>query len=161
MKQQIDQIIERHYQSVYYYCAARLRDAEAAKDCTQEVFLALIKKQKRLTKLDEIRPWLYRAADLAILEFRRRNAKYCAVTDEELERMCETVMPEFTEDRLRELLTEEEYTLVWQHYIGGLSMRELAERADLTEDAVKQRISRIRRRLAAALTQTEKGGGTV
>ena len=160
MKKQIDQLIEKHYQSVYYYCAAKLRDADAAKDCTQEVFLALVKKQNKLTKLEDIRPWLYRAADLAILEYRRKNAKYCAVEEEDLERMCETVMPEFSEDRLRNWLTEEEYTLIWQHYIGGFSMRELAKQFAVSEDAVKQRISRIRRRIADKLMRTEKGGGT-
>ena len=159
MKQQIDAIIERHYQSVYSYCAARLRDREAAQDCTQEVFLALVKKQKQLTDLEDIRPWLYRAADLALLEYRRKNARYVAVTDEDLERLCETVLPDFAEDRLRELLSEEEYSLVWAHYMQGLSMRELAKQLAVSEDAVKQRISRIRRRIAAAFTQADRKGG--
>lgn len=157
MKPKIDEIVERHYRSVYGYCAARLRDSEAAKDCTQEVFLALVRKQHRLTDPDGIRPWLYRAADLAIREYRRKNAKYLAVADEDLVRLCETVMPDLAEDCLREVLSEEEYRLVWAHYMQGLSMRELAAQLSVSEDAVKQRISRIRRKIAAAITQTERG----
>ena len=159
MKQQIDAIIERHYQSVYCYCAARLRDKEAAKDCTQEVFLALVRKQEKLKDLEDIRPWLYRAADLAMQEYRRKNAKYIAVADEDLERLCETVLPDSAEDCLRELLTEEEYSLIRAHYLQGFSMRELAEQLAVSEDAVKQRISRIRRRIAAALAPADRKEG--
>ena len=160
MKQQIDVIIEKHYQSVYYYCAARLRDREAAQDCTQEVFLALVKKHKQLKDLEDIRPWLYRAADLAMLEYRRKNARYVPVADEDLERLCETIMPDFAEDCLRDLLTEEEYSLIWAYSMQGLSMRELAKQRAVSEDAVKQRISRIRRRIAAAMTQADRKEGT-
>ena len=151
MEQQVDQVIARYYHTIYCYCTARLFDAEAARDCTQEVFLALVRKQDQLHTLEEIRPWLYRAADLTIREFRRKNSPYISVPDEELERICETVMPDFAGDCVREILSEEEYALVWRHYMDGVPLRELAAESGISEDAMKQRISRIRRRLASAL----------
>lgn len=157
MKQQIELIIEKYYRPIYCYCTAKLYDSEAAKDCTQEVFLAFVRKAERLDVEQEIRPWLYRAADLVIRAYRRKNSQLLSISDEDLERLCETVMPEYTEDCLRELLTEEEYALVWQHYMEGQTMRTLAARCGTSEDAMKQRISRIRRRLADALKSREEG----
>ena len=42
MKDIITTIVERYYDSIYYYCVARLDDADAAKDCTQEAIGAEI-----------------------------------------------------------------------------------------------------------------------
>ncbi|MBQ3940889.1 MAG: sigma-70 family RNA polymerase sigma factor [Oscillospiraceae bacterium] len=156
MEQQIEQIIAKYYRAVYCYCTSRLLDAEGAKDCTQEVFLALYRKQDQLTSLDEIRPWLYRAADLSIREYRRKNSRYISIPDDELERICETVLPDDSEDTVREVLSEEEYSLVWRHYVEGRTMRELAAESGISEDAVKQRVSRIRRKLSASL-RAERG----
>ena len=156
MKQVITEIAERHYSAVYCYCVSRLGDPEGAKDCTQEVFLALVTKQNELHDLPNIRPWLYRTADHIILQYRRKNARYVAVPDETLERLTETVMPEFSDSRLKERLPEQDYDLLEQHYLSGYSLGEIARRLGISENAVGQRLSRIRRKIAGWLAE-ERG----
>lgn len=157
MNDTITQIAEQYYNSVYYYCVSRLGDAESAKDCTQEVFLALVKKQDTLHDTEHIRPWLYRAADIAVKEFRRKNARYVATADEELERLTETVMPDLDDNRIRAMLPELDYTLLWKFYIEGYSVKELAAQLGISETAAYQRMTRLRRKLADAMLAEERG----
>ena len=157
MNDTITQIAEQYYHSVYYYCVSKLGDSEAAKDCTQEVFLVLVKKQHELHDLAHIRPWLYRTADLAVREYRRKNLRYLPTTDEELERLSETVLPDLDDDRLRKMLSAADYALLWSYYIEGYSVRELAAQAGISENAAYQRLSRLRKRIAEEMTAEERG----
>lgn len=52
-----NEIIEKYYASIYRYCFVRLDYNEyAADDCTQEVFLILLKKQhKRLCEIISVK----------------------------------------------------------------------------------------------------------
>jgi len=148
---QISQIAERYYRSIYCYCAAKLGDSEAAKDCTQEVFLALVKKQHLLNDPENIRGWLYRAADLAMREYRRKNAKYVATPEEELLRLAESAAPAPDDQQIRSLLTDSEYQLLVSHYTEGYPICEIAQQLGISEAAAYQRMSRIRRKLSVAL----------
>lgn len=62
-----DEIVDKYYNEIYNYCCTKLNfNRTAAEDVTQEVFFALYKKLDRLKLSENIRIWLYRAADLEI-----------------------------------------------------------------------------------------------
>lgn len=156
MKDIITTIVERYYDSIYYYCVARLDDADAAKDCTQEVFCALVKKQSVLKDLEHIRPWLYRAADIAMKEYRRSEARFIAASDEVLSEESTAPEPDWTDDYIRDILTKEEYSLVWKHYMEGYTIRELAGQLRISEASAYMRMTRIRRKIADAMQAKER-----
>ena len=67
-------IYQKYYAVILRYCRVRLHgDLQGAEDCTQEVFLVLHKKLKRLTELESILPWLYRTADREIKAYIRKH----------------------------------------------------------------------------------------
>ena len=67
-------IIEEYYQSIYNYCYAKLNfNHTNAEDSTQEVFLILMKKQKKLNLSDNIKIWLYKTADNVVKAYKRKN----------------------------------------------------------------------------------------
>lgn len=155
MKDIITTIVERYYDSIYYYCVARIGDADAAKDCTQEVFCVLVKKQSRLKDLEHIRPWLYRAADIAMKEYRRSETHYIVAPDEALSMDNAASELNWTDSFIRDILTKEEYSLLWKHYMEGYTIRELSKQLGISEASAYMRLTRLRRKIADAM-QTEE-----
>lgn len=57
--------------AVYRRCLKLLRDPEAAKDATQEVFMKLVRDIQRLEERETVLPWIYRVATNHCLNLRR------------------------------------------------------------------------------------------
>jgi len=60
-----------HGPVLYRRCLRLLRDQEAARDATQEVFLKLVRDESRLQDREDLVPWLYRVATNHCLNLRR------------------------------------------------------------------------------------------
>ncbi|MBI5068786.1 MAG: sigma-70 family RNA polymerase sigma factor [Deltaproteobacteria bacterium] len=60
---------------VYRRCLRLLRDPEAAKDATQEVFMKLVRDMERLSDRETVLPWLYRVAMNHCLNLRRNSTR--------------------------------------------------------------------------------------
>jgi RNA polymerase sigma-70 factor (ECF subfamily) len=67
-------LYQRYGPAVYRRCLGLLRDREAAKDATQEVFRKLLRQEERLHERDSALPWIYRVATNYCLN-ERRNAR--------------------------------------------------------------------------------------
>jgi RNA polymerase sigma-70 factor (ECF subfamily) len=61
--------------AVYRRCLRLLRDREAAKDATQEVFVKLVRDMTRLEDPDVALPWLYRVATNHCLNVLRNSGR--------------------------------------------------------------------------------------
>jgi len=60
---------------VYRRCLRILRDVEAARDATQEVFMKLVRDMEKLEGRETVLPWIYRVAMNHCLNFRRNAAR--------------------------------------------------------------------------------------
>jgi RNA polymerase sigma-70 factor (ECF subfamily) len=67
-------LYERYGPAVYRRCCALLRDREAARDATQEVFGKLLRNEGRLAARGEVLPWIWRVTTNHCLNL-RRNAR--------------------------------------------------------------------------------------
>ncbi len=73
---------------VYRRCVKLLRDREAARDATQDVFVKLVRDIRRLTGPDDPLPWIYRVSTnhcLNLIRARRRRGPEAAGDAESLE----------------------------------------------------------------------------
>jgi RNA polymerase sigma-70 factor (ECF subfamily) len=61
--------------AVYRRCLRLLKDPEAAKDATQEVFVKLVRDMERLADRETALPWLYRVATNHCLNVRRNASR--------------------------------------------------------------------------------------
>src|SRR5512138_4043947 len=61
--------------SVYRRCLRLLRDPEAAKDATQEVFMKLVRDMPKLEDRETVLPWMYRVATNHCLNLRRNSQR--------------------------------------------------------------------------------------
>ncbi len=146
----IELIYREYYSAVFQYCRTRLNgDFAAAEDCTQEVFLVLVKKIKMLAKLESILPWLYGTADLEIKKYRRKHPE---MTD--IDEIPVPAAPEHAESPL-DILDEEERRLV-ELYYGGADKYALAQQMGISMDALYKRIQRIRQKLKEHMENPDK-----
>ncbi len=144
-----NEIIEKYYSSIYRYCLVRLDHNEyAADDCTQEVFLILLKKQYKLRLSDNIRAWLYETANRVIKAYQRKSNKEELLSNPE-EIIDETAVNENERSSELACLTEEEYTIISEYYSSeygskaelaqkyGISLTQLYKKVHLIKEKVR------------------------
>lgn len=143
-------IVEQYYEKLFKYCCVRLRETFAAEECTQEVFLTMLKKQDTLDFQNNIRGWLYATADRVILAYQReKQRQYTEIPLETALKIVDHRNPlESSGDIRFDCLTDEEYQLLSEYYsMEGSELHGLAQRMGLTYSGLYKRIQRIRQKL--------------
>lgn len=142
-------IIEQYYGEIYRYCYVQLDfDAYAADDCTQEVFLALIKKSRRIKLSDNIRAWLYDAARKELKSYRRKKRKDLTISIASVEIPDRGGFSDPEEYAAFSSLTEEELNLLNAYYDSDFGTREqLAQEFGMTLPKLYKTVHRLREKL--------------
>lgn len=146
----LTKIIEEYYQNIYNYCYAKLNfNHTNAEDCTQEVFLILFKKQKKLNLSDNIKVWLYKTADNVIKSYRRKNKiDDKTLNIEEIEIAVENDFEVTNKSKIFDNISEEEYTLLKTYYNNEYGNKaEVAKQFNLTVQNLYKRIHKIKSKL--------------
>jgi putative glutamine amidotransferase len=128
-------------------------DAGTAEDLCQETFVRAWRHAPRDAPPAVLHAWLHRTAgNLAVDELRRR-ARRPAIVSDGLDRAL--AAPAETEDgAAREALaqlTAHERLVLLLRFSAGLSLREVGELLDISEEAARKRVTRARERFRAAL----------
>lgn len=96
-----DEIVNRYYNVILNYCKYKLNgNKTAAEDITQEVFFVLYRKRNHLKMGDNIKLWLYRAADNQIKAYIRKNPSFQPI-DELAELAAVSEIPEITDSAVK------------------------------------------------------------
>lgn len=155
----IEEIIKMYYNAILKYCRAALNgNYSAAEDVTQEVFLALHRKMTTLTIDQNIKLWLYRAADFEIKKYIKKHPSHIP-----LDELPEEMLPSNEDSYDLEVsdslscLTVEDRKLLTDYYTSE-DKSEVAREHRIGIDVLYVRIHRIRRRLADYLSNTDKIG---
>lgn len=152
----------QHYGGVLRYFTRRLRDDEAARDATSEVFTAAWRRLEDVP--DNSLPWLYRTASFVLANVQRSAIRQDrlltkAAADERgpsgegRPEQHDLVLDAL--DRLSDTDQEVLRLSVWD----GLSLPEIAAVTGGTANAAGVRLHRARQRLRAALESTTGDGG--
>ena len=120
----------------------QLEDTEAAKDCTQETFMIFYKKMGFLNLSQDIGAWLYKTASLTVKAYKRKNKQYIP-----LESIENTLAYTIEENNVKNILTEEEYTLISEYYLEGKSVESIAWKYNISKPTVYFRINKIKNKL--------------
>lgn len=158
-----ERIALKHYKSVYHYCFVKLQDQHTAEDITQDVFLLFQQKSPELSE-DKIGNWLISVAGKKVMDEFRANKKrpkveaYEDIPDLEAERLLNEVeyAVQITDDeiskarnRIFSLLTPEEAALLKAVYEEHRKYSEIAESENISENALRIRISRLKAKVKA------------
>lgn len=147
-----EKIVREYQQEIKNFCYSRLKNYQAAEDCTQEVFLALFRKIKLLNLSVNIRSWLYGAAEREIKAYRRKYPDTINI-DEVPEQPDEE--SDLSRTNIMDELDEEDKIFIDEYY-GGVDRDKLAKKYGISTAAVYVRVYRIKQKLKRALGNNHK-----
>ena len=161
-------LIDAHYQQVYWYLLNLGKDGETAADLTQNTFTKAWNAIDRFKGASTFRTWLFSIARNEFLQEMRIRGKYPELveyTDLELVSDPGTPLEEELDARdLQDLLQKQVQTLpgkyrevISLHYFSGLSLREVAATLSVPHGTVKSRLNTALTQLKEKLDKLETG----
>ncbi|MEU7900627.1 RNA polymerase sigma factor [Nonomuraea sp. NPDC049152] len=159
------EIYDRYVSEIHAYLGRRL-DRQAADDLTAEVFLAAFRKREAFDpERGEVRPWLYGFATNLISSHRRTETRRLAALQRSAighdgaehgheDRVVTRVDAVSAQGRLAaelRALSDGDRDVLLLSALGELSHEEVAKVLDIPYGTVGSRLSRVRRKLRAAL----------
>ena len=165
----LEEILEQYFEPVYAYVTYRVApDFDAARDITQETFLACIEGLSEYRGEASLLRWLRAIARNKVVDHIRSVAGRVSreVGSATLNDLHVESDPASLEARERALLVGEVMRRLPQHYaeileakyLDGLSVEDIARRRDSTAKAVESTLSRARNAFRAAYDEVSKQG---
>ncbi len=154
----INKVITENYDSILHYCIIRLDyDLFAAEDCTQDVFLLLVKKSNELDLTHNIRSWLFSSAERIVKNYLKQKAKHDIIVVCDLESIKDLPSPIQPSSSKFDVLTEDEYNLLKKYYLTDCEDRnQIANEIGITVNALYKRIHDIKRKLQNAERRSDE-----
>jgi RNA polymerase sigma-70 factor (ECF subfamily) len=152
-------LFEAYRARVYSTARHILGSDAAAKDVTQQVFLAAWRHLARFRSEGELGPWLYRVAVNTCLNERRRLSRFVDTEPPEapagapVQAQEEAVLARQIDAALGRLSPKLRVPLVLRH-VEGLSYDEIAEVLGCSMGTVASRLSRAHQAMAVALSRS-------
>lgn len=147
-------LFQKYHRYVYRFCLKHLKNAHAAEDCTQEVFMRMLRKKNWIKLSKNLSSWLYETSKLVCKEYVRNNPVKDDV-DDYAETISDTnvSIEKPLYDELYEFLDKEEADLFLE-YINADSgeRRNMAERKGITSNVLCKRIKKIKFKIQEILT---------
>ncbi len=148
-----EKVFDQHFEEVYSYVAYRVSpDPEAAKDLTQEVFLAALKSWKSYRGDGPALTWLRSIARNKVADHFRKLAAGSSRTEIDFDQFADgfTSSASGRQDQaalvslIIRRLPHDYAELLEQKYQEGLSVKQIAQLRKTTEKAVESALSRAR-----------------
>lgn len=145
-------LYNRYVNKVYKQCLSLTKDSEKAQDYTHDIFLRMFARLDRFQERSTFSTWLYSISyNYCMDQLRVSNRLPTTSLEDELgDRVPCVEEGESTEQRLQLLsramnaLAPQEATLLRLKYQEGLDIRQIAQRLNLNDSAVKMRLKRSR-----------------
>ena len=133
--------------AVYRRCLRILRDPEAAKDATQEVFMRLVRDMSKLEDRETVLPWIYRVATNHCLNHRRnasRRGDDAAMPDLELadQTSGDALPAKALAQQLLSQFDETTQTVAVGVLVDGMEHEEVAELLGISRRTVARKLER-------------------
>jgi RNA polymerase sigma-70 factor (ECF subfamily) len=158
-----DRLVEEHGRRVGLFLAQLVRDRELAEDLLQETLLAAFKDRRQLEGIVNQEAWLFAIARNRALDANRRGHRRRRALERLLlirrEPTADPAEAAAVRDMLERHLDANDRALLILRYVHGFDAQELSEVFPMTPEAIRQRLSRLRRRLRLAAGPAEAPAG--
>ncbi len=149
-KQALTQLYDRYQGDVFRYFRSKI-GVTIAEDLTQDVFLAAYRAFADYHPNASYKTYLLRVAHNRYVDFlRQQHSSWCSLEDAHMpQQRPNQAFQSATIDwsLLCETLTAQERALLIKHYLEGYKLKEIANDWGVTENAIKLRLSRLRKRI--------------
>jgi len=153
-------IYKDNYKNVYYQVLSFVKNRETALDLTQDIFLKVFEHFNTFKGQSLMSTWLYAIAKNHCLEYLRKKALVSSkITEAQYHIASEEYNPEeemIVEKKnqwIESSLTgkcDPDNQIIYLKHKKNMSVREIQDYMNLSESAVKMRLQRARKRIAAA-----------
>lgn len=144
-------LFRENYIFVLRYILSVLPDKSMAEDVTQETFCEVLRQYDKVHSIENLRGWLVRTAWYKVKEMERRLHRKDTVFGD-VERSDAGVCDRRYEVKeaemlLHQILTREERVCFMRRYFWGYSVKELANCEGMTENAMRVKLCRIKKKV--------------
>ncbi len=162
-KECFDVLYERHFQRVYNFVSRRVGEGGDAEDLTQEIFIQAVTSLANYRAEGSFLHWLYGITrNLLKRHYLRKSQAEEGIGTQRLEvnEIPDSLEDEVTPERRAsarqtgrravealEALDPESREIYLLHHLDGVSIRDLSERTQRSEDAIKSDLYRIRKKI--------------
>ena len=148
---------EQHHANMFRYAIRKLHNSEVAEDCIQETFRIATEKVETLTSHNNIGGWLMQTLKNQIALFFRSEAHkkklYARIAEKDgshltyIDNWVSETIIHGMRDKLLAGLSEKELSLYNLFYEQKHRIKEIAQRENISEAAVKMRLMRLRNKI--------------
>ena len=145
------------FEKMCIYAKCRLGNNELAEEAVQETFRVACEKNEQVLNSENPRGWVMKTLKYIILNMQRERAylnklyillvgeaEYTELTEENVEIM------------YSDIIKEEDFEMLKMIVLGNCTIKETAEYFDISAEACKKRISRLKHRLQKILNAEEE-----
>lgn len=165
-KDYIEQLFVKYKTPLYFFLLKLLDSSEAAEDVVQTVFINILNNIDKIQSLpvDYQKNYIYRIAKNAAIDYERKNKKRdfdIQYNDEVISVLDSTYassiianqnLSDILEEGLNSL-KESEQDIIIQKYGFGFSDTQISKFLNISEEAVRKRVSRAKLRLASLIIE--------
>ena len=170
----IGELYQRTYNGVYRTVKSMIKDEDTALDITQDTFVKAIESLDQVHEPEKFQSWINQIAANKSRDYlkKKRPIPFVSLENEdgemwELEDGCIDHLPDEVLDReetarlLKEILDtlpEEQRAVLFMMHYEQMSVKEIAQALDCSENTVKSRLNYGRKKVKAAVEDLEKKG---
>lgn len=144
-----ENIVRQYYNEILNFCTYRANgNREIARECTQEVFLALYRKMHKFRMDDNIRAWLYEAARREVLNYMSKNRNTMVSLEDMPEIEDKSADFSAMNESCLDSLDDDERAVIEEYYNSD-DKSEIALKLGLSKNGLYIKIHRIRKKLLA------------
>lgn len=137
-----EELYARYSGRVYSYLRKRIHEPEAVEEVFQGIFLKLHRSRRLYDPKYRFAPWLFTICRRFIIDAARTKQIYQAASPRVDDLVLAAEAPIEAADLPVDALSAEEQNVLKLRYEKDMSFREMAERLELSEAAVRKRVSR-------------------
>lgn len=143
---------------LFAYAVTLLGNAATAEEAVQESFRIACMKPEALIRSDNPEGWMVNTMKHAVrnikrTQLRRRIGATLSLDDDEVFLAQPGRPDEYADVEFSDLMTDEEYRMLKWHVLLNVSIKDIAETMDISEEACKKRIQRTKKRVQKILSE--------
>lgn len=148
----------RSYDMLFAYAVTLLGNAATAEEAVQESFRIACMKPEALIRSDNPVGWMvntmkHSVRNIKRTHLRRRIGATLSLDDDEVCLDQPGRLDEYADVEFSDLMTDEEYRMMKWHVLLNVSIKDIAEAMDISEEACKKRIQRTKKRVRKILSE--------
>lgn len=157
-----DHLVEEHGREVGLFLVRLVRDRELAEDLLQETLLAAFRDRRQLESIVNQEAWLFAIARNRARDANRKGRRKRRALERLLlarqEPVADPAEAAAVRDMLERHVDANDRALLILRYLHGFDAQELSEVFRMTPEAIRQRLSRLRRRLRLVAGPADEPG---